>query len=529
MTTTLKKSALPTRLLSAICSTSILILLTSCGGGGGGSGGSTQPPPVSSIPPSSQNAQMCDPSNPVAPATSKVGSLTAEKQWIRSYIDEAYLWYDQVPTVDPNAASYSGAMTSLNAFNVPLPLSNYFQALKTTQVTGSGALVDKFSFTYNTADWIALSQSGQSAGYGMEVALIARTPPRKAVVAYVDPSTPAANAGIARGAEIITIDGVDLANGTNVTVLNAGLFPASGTTHTFVIRDLNATTTRSVILTAQTITSTPVQNVQAYATGTGNVGYMLFNDHIATAEGQLITAINQLKAANVTDLVLDLRYNGGGYLFIASELAYMIGGPANTSNVLDRKIFEKLTFNNKRTADNNDPNNTTPFYNTSCILDSSFQCTNRAALPYLGFNRVYVLTQGGTCSASEAIINGLRGAGVTVQIIGGTTCGKPYGFTAKDNCGVSYFPIEFKGTNNVGFGDYTDGFTANCTVSDDFTKQLGDPTEAQFAGALTLRSTGLCPGGTAPKPEVALAISNVPAYTLLKNPLRENRWALPRQ
>jgi C-terminal processing protease CtpA/Prc len=505
----------------------LALLLSSCGGGGGGGGSSNNNAA------SSQFAQQCDPSNPNAPAANLTGSLAIEKQWVRAYMNEAYLWYDQIPNVDPNAAAYSGPMTQLTAFKVPLPLDNYFQALKTPQLTASGARVDKFSFTYQTAAWNALSQSGQSAGYGMEVALLATTPPRKAIVAYTDPGTPASGAGIARGAEILAIDGVDLVNDNTqagVTKLNAGLFPNNGETHSFTIRDQGASSTRTVNLTAQIITSTPVQNVKTIASGGRTVGYMLFNDHIASAEPLLINAINQLKSQGATDLVLDLRYNGGGYLFIASELAYMIAGPANTYVGGQSKVFDKLIYNNKRTADTNNPNSTTPFFNTSCFINSSFNCTNRQPLPYLGLNTVYVLTQSGTCSASEAIINSLRGVGLTVRLIGGTTCGKPYGFTAKDNCGTSYFPIEFKGVNNVGFGDYSDGFAPSCAAGDDFTKQLGDPTEGQLAAALTLQSTGLCPGGTPPaakvlgKPAIG---GNAPDYTLVKNPLRENRWLTP--
>jgi hypothetical protein len=84
---------------------------------------------------------------------------------------------------------------------------------------------------------------------------------------------------------------------------------------------------------------------------------------------------------------------------------------------------------------------------------------------------------------------------VDVQLIGTNTCGKPYGFTAKDNCGISYFPVEFQGNNYKGFGDYADGFipagtgtTANnvpgCRVNDDLNKPLGDATEAMIATAL---------------------------------------------
>ena len=118
---------------------------------------------------------------------------------------------------------------------------------------------------------------------------------------------------------------------------------------------------------------------------------------------------------------------------------------------------------------------------------------------------MYVLTGGGTCSASEAIINGLRGVGVEVIQIGSTTCGKPYGFYPTDNCGTTYFTIQFRGENAAGFGDYSDGFSPQntagtagvavpgCSIADDFTKQLGDPTEDRFAAALQYRENETCP------------------------------------
>jgi hypothetical protein len=117
---------------------------------------------------------------------------------------------------------------------------------------------------------------------------------------------------------------------------------------------------------------------------------------------------------------------------------------------------------------------------------------------------VYVLTGSGTCSASEAIINGLRGVEVDVFQIGATTCGKPYGFYPQDNCGTTYFSIEFKGVNANGFGDYADGFKPmnpqadpaqlpGCSVADDFTHELGDIAENRLESALTYRDLGTCP------------------------------------
>ena len=77
-------------------------------------------------------------------------------------------------------------------------------------------------------------------------------------------------------------------------------------------------------MTSARIAATPVQNVKTIDTASGRVGYLQFNDHVAPAEAQLIAAVNQFKSAGIADLVLDMRYNGGGLLPIASELAYMV-------------------------------------------------------------------------------------------------------------------------------------------------------------------------------------------------------------
>ena len=132
-----------------------------------------------------------------------------------------------------------------------------------------------------------------------------------------------------------------------------------------------------------------------------------------------------------------------------------------------------------------------------------FSVNPGTALPSLGLSRVYVLTGPGTCSASEAILNGLAGVNVQVFQIGATTCGKPYGFYPADNCGTTYFSIQFRGVNAKGYGDYADGFTPGatttagfpgCSVSDDFGHALGDAAEARLATALSYRASGSCTG-----------------------------------
>lgn len=509
--------------------------LAACGGGGGsGIGGTPSTPPawVQGVFAPSLNfaAQCAAPRSGVDAVTGRPfpdvqGSTLSENNYLRSWTNQLYLWYSEVPDIDP--ASYSTA--------------NYFAFLKTSAITLSGGAKDKFHFTYPTDVWEQLSQSGVQAGYGAEWVLIAAKPPRNVVVAFTEPGSPAAAVNIARGAQLLKVDGVDVTSGS-AAALNAGMFPASaGEDHAFEILDLGASVSRTVSLQSANITSTPVQNVKTMSTANGTVGYMLFNDHIATAESQLIAAINQLKSASVSDLVLDIRYNGGGYLDIASELAYMIAGSAQTAG----RTFDRIQFNSKYSTTNPvtlQPLAPTPFHNQS----RGFSVSSGQALPSLNLSTVYVLTSAGTCSASEAIINGLRGIGVRVIQIGSTTCGKPYGFYAQDNCGTTYFTIEFKGVNDAGFGDYTDGFspqnsggvvgvsTPGCSVADDFTHALGDPLEGQFAAALAYRLTASCssPTGFSPRSFEQSAMHSVttpvdlPAVddALRRPPLRENRW-----
>ena len=255
-----------------------------------------------------------------------------------------------------------------------------------------------------------MSTSGSSVGFGFQIALLARTPPRKAVVAFSEPSSPARSNKLTRGTQILTVNGVHVASG-DAAVLNEGLFsPLAGKKYTFQVLDLDSTNTRTFDMTATTVTSTPVRNVRTLAAPYTNAGYLQFNDHIATSESQLISAINQLKAANngagVADLVLDLRYNGGGLLSIASELAYMIAGDVATRG----KAFGKLRFNDKNLFNATDVDSIPPFYKVT----QGFLTVRTSPLPQLNLPCVFVLTGGGTFSASETIMNGLTGIGVEV-------------------------------------------------------------------------------------------------------------------
>ena len=511
MTLPTRLSIIVARRLRTLFAAPVLGLLASCGGG---SDDNTLGGTSIGLAASSTLAQVCAaprPSNAVDPFTGRnygdlPGSSDDEKRFLRSWIDETYLWYQDVRALPA---------TTLDASLYATPKA-YFAVLKSPLTTPSGKPKDPFHFTYDTPTWAALAQSGVSFGYGFEVALVSATVPRSAIVAFTQAGTPAAANGIGRGAAILTVDGVDVVNGTDTAAINAGLFPKAAGPHTLVVRDFGASASRTVTMNSTSITAIPVQNVKTLPAPNASVGYMLFNDHIATSEAQLAAAVTQLKAAAITDLVLDLRYNGGGYLDIASDLAYMIAGPTRTAG----KFFERLSFNDR----NPFPASTTGFHATSQGFSSALPAGS--PLPTLDLARVYVLTSGDTCSASEAIINGLRGAGIVVNLIGGTTCGKPYGFYPRDNCNTTYFAIQFRGVNNVGFGDYAEGFAPTCAVADDFSKALGDPAENQLEVALGLRNGGTCttPIGSAQKGSVGGASSNP---VLVRSPFRENRIYRP--
>ena len=205
--------------------------------------------------------------------------------------------------------------------------------------------------------------------------------------------------------------------------------------------------------------------------------------------------MQQFKDNAVNELVVDLRYNGGGLLALASQFAYMVSGP----NIIQNRYFEKMMFNDK--YPNTDPVtgsslSPTAFYSRG--IDYSAGVFTNQDLPSLNLSRVIVLTTDDTCSASEAFINGLRGVDMEIIQIGGKTCGKPYGFYPTDNCGNTYFTIQFKGVNAKGFGDYADGlvpkstpvFAADvkgCVVSDDLTKALGNVEEGMLKNCIVLR------------------------------------------
>ena len=156
------------------------------------------------------------------------------------------------------------------------------------------------------------------------------------------------------------------------------------------------------------------------------------------------------------------------------------------------QVFESLRYNDKRGPESA----ASAFTFSSKLQFGETRYPAGTDLPQMGLPRVFVLTSGRTCSASESVINSLRGIDMQVVRIGSTTCGKPYGFRQKNNCGLAFFPIEFQGSNAKGFGDYTLGFTPTCQVQDNGAVAAGGGADPLLAAAKFYIDNNQCPSGT---------------------------------
>lgn len=422
------------------------------------------------------------------------GSTALENHYLRSWSYERYFWYDELPDLDPNANTST---------------LDYFSKLKTSGLTANGTPKDRFHFT---ADEITDDQfilTGERGGYG--IAWMS-SESNGAFVIYVEGGSPAEEAGIERGMRLIGGVGIDV---TAENINEAAFTPQLNKTYRLDFEEVSGGVV-SVEVTAANVPINAVHRQKIIDTTSGAVGYMVFNTfNTFTAENQLKAAFESFAQAGVQDVVIDLRYNSGGFFSIAAQLGYLVAGDVKTQG----EIFGELKYNDKRSSDDQ----IFPFINTTQRDQGAPQ-----RLTSVNSNRVYILTTGRTCSASEAVINGLRGIDMEVIQIGGTTCGKAHGFNAVANCGTRYFSIDFEAVNGLGFGDYVDGFepvevgdpmtnkVTGCKAEDDLAYALGDINEEMLSTALYHRDNNECP----PEEVVTAAIGKRAKTALAKASLK---------
>jgi carboxyl-terminal processing protease len=405
------------------------LALVACGGGGGDGRDEPQPPPAS-----------C--------------SVADQKAWLTNYMDDWYFWYRISPR--PAPASYTS-------------VASYFDALLYTG-TSVDFPADRWSYYQSTESFNRFYGDGSTLGYGVMVngVEVDGVVGRPLYVRYVEPNSPAAAAGVSRGDEIRSLNGFGVAGAIAADDYSVLTAAQVGETLKLVLRRDGVV--RDVTLSAAIYTLAPVQGAFVQTTPGGRkLGYLQVKDMVSQASSPMETTFAQFKAAGVQDVVLDLRYNGGGLVSTGGTLASYIAGARGNG-----KAYASLLYNDKRAADNNQR-----FAFSS--LSSS-----------LGLPRVYVLSGPRTCSASEQVINGLRGTGVEVVTVGDTTCGKPVGFLPSSSCGQTYSVVNFESVNERNEGRYFDGFDATCTVTEDFTAPQGSAADPLLAAAQRLADGGSC-------------------------------------
>lgn len=418
-------------------------LLSSCGGDGGSTG--FAPSPTATTTPAPTAAGTC--------------SLQDRQNWAAAQLGEWYLF----PQLLPLSLPPSGYRT----------VDDYLDALT---ATARAQRKDRY-FTYLTSirEEEAYYESGATAGFGFRLASDATG--GRVLVSEAFEGAPALNAGIDRGAEILAIgtSASDLrpvaellaAGGGNA--VSQALGPdTAGTAR--VLRVADAGGTRDVTVAKATYALTPVSvryGARIIEDGGRRVGYVNLRTFIETADPALRDAFASFRAAGITEVIVDFRYNGGGLVSIAELMGDLLG--ANRSST---DIFSRTSFRPEKAA-----NDETRFFSPQ----------PQSIAP----TRIAFIGTGGTASASELVVNSMipyLGAGA--GLIGANTFGKPVGQIALDRaqCDDRLRVVAFATQNRDRQGEYYDGLAtvvrASCRAADDLAFPLGDPREASVRAAL---------------------------------------------
>jgi C-terminal processing protease CtpA/Prc len=313
-------------------------------------------------------------------------------------------------------------------------------------------------------------------------------------VRYILPNTDASNKNIKRGDVFYAVNGTQLTVGNYQELLGQSSYTLNLADY---VDETIVPNGNTVDLTKAQYAENPVYKTSVVESGSHKIGYLMYNGFYNTYDADLNSAFGELSAAGVTDLVLDLRYNGGGSVATATRLASMITGQFNG------QLFAKQQWNSKLQAyyESNNPD--------ALVNLFTDKLSNGGTLNHLNLNRVYIIATGATASASELVINCLKPY-ITVIQIGDLTVGKNVGsvtlydsptFSKKDVNGSHRYamqPIVIRTVNKDGFGEYSGGIAPTIEHKEEIANLgvLGDATEPLFAEAIAnITGTGGRPGG----------------------------------
>lgn len=402
--------------------------------------------------------------------------------FIWSGLRQYYLWVEDVPNlVNPDFNEDAQLAQFLNAYNEEH--ENLFYDLLYSYGT-----IDKWSWIVD--DYVALENyfQGVTTSMGMEYGLVkfSNSDNIFGFIQYVVPDSPAGLANLSRGELFTTIDGQTLnINNYQGLLFGREAFDISFTDDMFVLNG------KTLSLTAAVVEEDPIHYSEIKDVNGTKVAYLVYNGFTSNYDHDLNDLFASYQAEGVQELILDLRYNGGGSVRTSIYLASMIYD-TDTEQIFSKSqyndVFQEYLLEEYGES----------FFEKN--FRDEIEATNmNAATPInsLNLDRLYVLSTDGTASASELIINGLNPY-LDVVIIGENTHGKYVGsITLKDydsngvvnrNHTWAMQPIVFKTTNSVGFSDYVDGFSPDVFLVENFTDLLpfGDEDDPLLKTALNL-------------------------------------------
>lgn len=364
--------------------------------------------------------------------------------FVAAIMNEYYLWYDHIP----EDLEYGASTT-------PEQLLELMRYKELDHWSGMQLIVERDRFF----------GQGRFDGYGYT---LGRDEQNQVRISWVHTDSPAGHAGLDRGARLVALDGQTIeALEAQGTIYNVLAQPT--VVHTF--EELDGTV-HDVELTQGEVVITSVKATQVLETSAGPVGYFMFTSFVAPAEAELEAAFQSFQDWEATNgqtidqLIVDLRYNGGGLLSTAAFLGSLI----EQSGAGQPLIIE--TYNDRH------------------------QESNRRRLMFelpeaRSVSRVVFLTGPGTASASEQVINGLKPY-TQVETVGLKSLGKPVGADSFQHCNYALAPITFHSLNADGEGDFFQGIEPACDAHDDLLHALGDPEEAMMKSALALLEGRVC-------------------------------------
>jgi C-terminal processing protease CtpA/Prc len=375
-----------------------------------------------------------------------VCEVDSKKKFVYDVMHDSYLWADDVPSIDYKSDEYENSESILST-------------LKDSR--------DRFSFIAEAKEVDGYFEDSKNKNFGFDFVIGSFGNGYEYwVVNYVYPNSPAYKAGLRRSNVIVGINNQDIRTENRYELIN--LFYDEDKLVLDMKGDREDITLQKATYDIETIL---YRSILTSNGGTEKIGYFVFQDFIEKATDDLDNLFTFLKRDNINELILDLRYNRGGYMHVANHLASLIGGDR-----LSDKIFYYSTFNDKY-----------KYYeyskNFQKDLDSS-----------LNLERVFVITTNSTCSASEAVINGLRASanGIEVIQIGDYTCGKPHGFYGLSFCDKYIFAVDFEIQNSDRYGGYLNGLAPTCYAYDDTSYEFGDKRENSLKEALYYIDNGRC-------------------------------------